>query len=70
MDTIIVKPKNTGEYKEILNMLRKLKVKPEIYKSPTKNEVLKSIENGARSAASYLNGKTVLQDAKSLLSEL
>lgn len=70
MDTIIIKPKNTVEYKEVLDILRKLKVKTEIYKSPTKNQVLKSIENGARSAVSFLNGNTDLQDAKSLLSEL
>lgn len=70
MDTIIIKPKNTVEYKEVLGMLRKLKVRTEIYKSPSKIQVLKSIENGAKSAASFLKGKTDLQDAKSLLSEL
>ena len=70
MDTIIVKPKNTLEYKEVLGMLRKLKIKTEVYKSSTKNQVLKNIENGAKSAASFLKGKTNLQDAKSLLSEL
>jgi|GEM_PF-2597207 len=70
MDTIIIKPKNTVEYKEVINMLRKLKIKTEVYKSSSKTEVLKSIENGARSAASYLSGQIDLQDAKSLLSEL
>jgi len=70
MDTIIIKPKDTVEFKEILGLLRKLKIKTEVYKAPTKNDVLKEIENGARSVASYLNGKTSLQDAKSLLSEL
>ncbi|MEP6628311.1 MAG: hypothetical protein ABJA32_10025 [Ginsengibacter sp.] len=70
MNTIIVKPRNTDEYNEILTMLRKLKIKTEIYKSPTKTQVLKSIEDGARSAAAYLNGNASLQDAKSLLGEL
>lgn len=70
MDTIIVKPKNTVEYKEILEILRKLKVKTEVYKTPSKSQVLNTIEAGAKSAASYLNGKTSLQEAKSLLSEL
>jgi hypothetical protein len=51
-------------------VLRKLKIKTEIYKSPTKSQVLKSIEDGARSAAAYLNGNASLQDAKSLLGEL
>jgi len=70
MDTIIIKPKNTAEYKEVLGFLRKLKIKTEIYKTPSKNDVLKDIENGARNATLYLNGKIKLQDAKSLLSEL
>ena len=64
MDTIIVKPKNTVENKELLSKLRKLKVKTEIYKSPTKCQELKSIENGVRSAAYYLNGKASLREAK------
>ncbi len=70
MDTIIVKPKSTNEYKEVLSMLRKLKVKTEIYKASSKDEILKNIEKGAKSTAAFLKGKTRLQDAKDLLSEL
>jgi hypothetical protein len=70
MDTIIVKPKNTNEYKEVLSTLCKLKVKTEKYKAPSKDEILKSIEKGAKSTAAFLNGKIRLQDAKDLLSEL
>jgi len=70
MDTIIIKPKDSGEYKEVLGLMRKLKIKTEVYKTPTKDEVLKDIENGARSASLFLKGKIKLQDAKSLLSEL
>lgn len=70
MDTIIIRPKNTDEYKEVLGLLRRLKIKTEIYKMPSKSQVLKSIENGAKEASAFLNGKIDLQDAKSLLSEL
>ena len=70
MDTIILKPKNNSEYKEIITLLRKLKIKTEIYKEPTKEELLETIEKGAKSAASFLKGRKRLQDAKSLLSEL
>ncbi len=70
MDTIILKPKNSNEYKEIISLLRKLKVKAEIYKEPSKEKILETIEKGANSAASFLKGKKKLQDAKFLLSEL
>lgn len=64
METIIVKPKSTVEYKEISGMFRRLKVKAERHKSPSKNQILKSVETGAKSAASYLNGKTQFAGCK------
>ena len=70
MDTIIVKPRDNNEYKEVITLLRKLKVKTEVYKERSKNEILKSIEKGSKEAASYLQGKIKLQDAKDLLNEL
>lgn len=70
MDTIIVNPRNIDEYKEVITFLRKIKVKTEIYKARSKNEILKSIERGAKETALFLKGKIQLQDAKSLLSEL
>ncbi len=70
MDTIIVKPRSSNEYKEVITLLRKMKIKTEIYKERSSEEILKSIENGAKEAALYLKGKAKLQDAKSLLSEL
>ena len=70
MDTIIVKPRTTDEYKEVISVLRKLKVKTEIYQERTKEQIFKSIENGAKEAALFLKGKAKLQDAKALLSEL
>ena len=70
MDTIIVKPKSSNEYKEVIMLLRKLKVKTEIYKERPKNKILKSIERGANEASLFLKREIQLQDAKSLLSEL
>ncbi|MDQ6756353.1 MAG: hypothetical protein M3004_05410 [Bacteroidota bacterium] len=70
METIIVKPKNSNEYNEVLTLLRKMKVKTEIYKERSKTEILTSIEKGAKEAKLYLQGKIKLQDAQNLLSEL
>jgi hypothetical protein len=70
MDTIIVKPKSDYEYKEVVTLLRKLKIKTEIYKEHSKSEILKSIEKGAKEASLYLQGKIKLQDSKDLLNEL
>ena len=54
----------------MISFLKKMKVKTEIYKEPSKQDVLKSIERGARSVSSYLKGKKKLKEAKDLLSEL
>lgn len=70
MDTIIVKPSSRNEYKEVITLLRKMKIKTEIYKERSTEQILKSIENGAKEAALFLKGKSKLQDAKSFLSEL
>ena len=70
MDTIIVKPRTTNEYKEIVTLLKKMRIKTEIYKDPSKEQILKSIEKGAKSAALFLKGKVDLQDVKALLNEL
>jgi len=70
METIIVKPNNSRQYREVVDFLKKMKVKTEIYKEPSKKEILKSIENGAKDVALYLKGKKRLKEAKDLLSEL
>ena len=70
MDTIIVKPRDSNEFKEVITLLRKLKVKTEVCKERSKNEILKSIEKGIKEAAFYLQGKIKLQDSKGLLNEL
>ncbi len=70
METIIVKPKNAEEAKEVLSFLKQKKIKKEIYKERTKEEILGSIERGAKQAADFLKGKIKLRDAQQVLDEL
>jgi hypothetical protein len=70
METIIVKPKSQVESKAILSLLKKMKVKTEVYREPSKQEILASIEKGAKDTAAFLKGKTKLRLAKDLLNEL
>jgi hypothetical protein len=70
METIIAKPKSKSESKAILDFLKKMKVKANVYKEPSKKKVLKTIEQGAKQTQLYLNGKLKLKDAKKLLNEL
>jgi hypothetical protein len=70
METIIVKPKNEFESKAVLDFLKKTRIKAEIYKEPSRKEILNSIEQGAREVQLYLNGKVKLKEAKHLLEEI
>lgn len=70
METIIVKPKSELEAKEVLAVLEKMKVEVEVYHDRTKEEILASIEQGAKEAADYLAGKIKLRNIKDLLDEL
>lgn len=70
METIIVKPKDAQEAKEVLDFLKKKKIRKEIYKERTKEEILDSIERGAKQAADHLAGKVKLRNIKDLLDEL
>jgi cell division protein FtsX len=70
METIIVKPKNAEQAKEVLEVLKKLKIKTEVYPDRTKEEILNGIEQGAKEAAEYLQGKRKLRSAKEFLNEL
>ena len=70
METIIAKPSSRKQYKEVVDFLKKKKVKTEIYKEPSKEEILKGIEKGAKEAADFIKGKKKLKDVKELLREL
>ena len=70
METIIAEPASKSESKAILDFLKKIKVKASVYKEPSKKEILKSIEQGAKETSLYINGKIHLKEAKELLNEL
>ncbi len=70
METIIVKPKNAEEAKEVLGILKKMKIKTEVYNESTKAEVLNAIEQGAKDVARHLKGEIKLKNARQLLNEL
>jgi len=70
METIIATPKNKAEAKAILEFLKKMKVKADVFNEPTKAQVLKSIEQGAKEAKLYTEGKLKLKKASALLNEL
>ena len=62
METIIVKPRNPEELTAVLGVLRKMKIKTEVYKEQTKEDVLSTIEHGAKAVTSYLKGKRKLKE--------
>ena len=70
METIIANPKNKAESKAIITFLKSLKVDVEVYEKPSKEDVLKSIEQGAKEAKMYIDGKIKLQNAFDLINEL
>jgi hypothetical protein len=70
METIIIKPRSVAKSKVVLDFLKKEKIPVEIYKEPTKSEILKSIEKGAKETSQYIEGKLKLKGVKELLREL
>ncbi len=70
METIIAEPRSKSESKAILDFLRKMNVKANVYKEPLKKDVLKIIEQGAKETRLYIEGKMHLKEARELLNEL
>lgn len=70
METIIVKSKDRGKTKVLLDFLKKNRMKAEVYREPTRQEILGSIERGAKEASAFLKGRKKLRNAKELLREL
>jgi len=70
METIIIKPKTDTESKAVLDFLKKTKIKAEVYKEPSKKEILDSIERSAKEVSRHLKGEIELKDATQLLNEL
>ena len=70
MNSIIASPKTEAETKAVLDFLNSMNIDVEVYEKPTKEEVLKSIEQGAKEVKLYLEGKIKLQNAFELYNEL
>ena len=70
MNSIIACPKTEAETKAVLDFLNLMKIDVEVYEKPSKEEVLKSIEQGAKEVKLYLDGKIKLQNAYELYNEL
>ena len=70
MNSIIASPKTEAETKAVLDFLNSMNIDVEIYEKPSKEEVLKSIEQGAKEVKLYLEGKIKLQNAFELYNEL
>lgn len=70
METIVIKPRSTEKIKRVLDFLKKERIKAEVYKEPSRQEILDGIETAAKEARLYLDGKIKLKDAKQLLDEL
>ena len=70
MNSIIANPKTEAESKAVLDFLKSMKIDVEVYEKPSKEEVLKSIEQGAKEVKLYLEGKIKLQNAFELYNEL
>jgi hypothetical protein len=48
METIIIKPRSVAKSKVVLDFLKKEKIPVEIYKEPTKSEILKSMKRAQK----------------------
>lgn len=70
METIIANPKNKKDSKAILDFLASLNVKAEVYEKRTKEDILNSIQQGAKEAKMHIDGKIKLQHFSDLLNEL
>jgi hypothetical protein len=70
MDAIIANPKSKEESKVILDFLKSMKIDVEVYKKPSKEKTLKSIDQGFKELKMYKEGKIKLQNAFDLYNEL
>lgn len=66
METIIIKPKNGEEFKEVLSVLKSMNVRTEVFKDRTKSEILNSIEKGAKEVAESLRNNKKMKNAKTI----
>lgn len=70
METIIIKSKHARKTKALLDFLKKNKMSADVIQEQDKDDILNSIERGAKEAAAFIKGKKKLRNAKDLLREL
>jgi hypothetical protein len=70
MDSIIANPKTKAESKAVLDFLKSMKIDVEVYEKPSKEKVLKGIEQGFKELKMHKKGKLKLQNFSELLDEL
>ena len=70
MNSIIASPKTEAETKAVLDFLNTMNIDVEVYEKPSKEELLKSIEQGFKELKMHKEGKLKLQNFSELLDEL
>ena len=70
MNSIIASPKTEAETKAVLDFLNTMNIDVEVYEKPSKEEVLKGIEQGFKELKMHKEGKLKLQNFSELLDEL
>ncbi len=59
-----------AESKAVLKVFKSMNIDVQVYEKPSKEEVLNSMEQGAKEVKVYLDGKLKLQNAFELYNEL
>jgi hypothetical protein len=75
MQQVIVKPRNTEELQLVTQLMKRMKIKadviePTLSRTERKQQILDSIERGAREVSAALRGEVKLKSARELLNEL
>ena len=70
MNSIIASPKTEAETKAVLDFLNSMNIDVEVYEKPSKEDVLKSLEQGFKELKMHKEGKLKLQNFSELLDEL
>ncbi|AQG81227.1 hypothetical protein [Spirosoma montaniterrae] len=75
MQNILIQPRNQEELQLVTQLMKRMKIKaevvePKMAKVKRKEEILDSIERGAREVAAALRGEVQLKSARQLLDEL
>ena len=77
MQNIVVHPRNQEEFQLVTQLMKRMKIKADVIEEPQKTpkasrkqEILDSIERGAREVSAALRGEIKLKSAREVLDEL